>query len=168
MELFEDVVFNAFCRPTGEDFPSPTGDKMAPKYEMAIDSNGHKTLVQNGETNIYEIIQESLEGSKIENIIKRIMGGDFSDIRNGGVYMDTTELPKSLMEMQNLTIKMENAFMKLPLEERAKYNHNVGEYLKSLDEKLAKAVENDGRVQTVDEQKVSEGTERGTSEPGTN
>lgn len=136
VDLLDTPVFSAFCRPCGEDYPSPSGSKMADKYEMRIDKHGHKTLEKVGETDIYAIIQESLEGTKIENIINRIMHGDVSMVRSGGAYFDATELPTSLMELQNLNIKIENSFNALPVEERAKYNHNVGEYIKHLDEEL--------------------------------
>lgn len=161
LDLTDTAVFSALCHPTGNDFFTPCGSQMADKYEMKLDKNGHKVLEKVGEINIYDKIQESLEGCKIENIINRIMAGDTSMLRNSpGVYMDCTELPKSLMELQNLNIKLENQFMALPVDERAKYNHNVGEYLKAIDDEMQKKMKEVANANTNESAvpPVSEGT----------
>lgn len=106
-----------------------TGKPTAPKYEHIINKHGLKELKQTGEINVYEKIQENLEESKLENIIARVVQGDTSALRPDGLYMDTSELPKNMIEARQAIQKMENTWQTLPVELRAKYNHNLDEFI---------------------------------------
>ncbi|UPW41184.1 internal scaffolding protein [Sigmofec virus UA08Rod_5306] len=109
---------------------APAGEKQEPVYEMDVDLYGHKFLVETGKTNIYERIQESLEETKIENIIRRALGGDEEALRvMHGTYTDVTNAPKSLAEMQQLIIKANQDFEKLPIEVREKFNHDPMQFI---------------------------------------
>ncbi len=109
---------------------TPTGDKEATTYQTTIDENGHKITEAVGKTNIYNRIQSSLEETKIENIIKRFTEGDMSAFRTGNpIYADITGAPKSLMEAQNMIIKITDEFNSLPVEVRAKFDHSPEKYV---------------------------------------
>ena len=109
---------------------TPTGDKEATTYQTKIDENGHKITEAVGKTNIYDRIQSSLEETKIENIIKRFTEGDMSAFRTGEpIYADITSAPKSLMEAQNMIIKITDEFNSLPVEVRAKFDHSPEKYV---------------------------------------
>lgn len=109
---------------------SPTGKMTEDTYSIEIDLKGHKTLTKSGETNIYDKIQESHEETKIENIIRRAVGGDETALAvMHGTYADVTKMPKSLAEMQQQIIKATQEFEKLPLELRRQFNHSVEEYI---------------------------------------
>lgn len=110
--------------------PSPSGEKLEDTYEMRITPRGHKILEKNGKTDVYEFIQTSLEETKIENIIRRALGGDESALATmHGVYMDVSDAPKSLAEMQQAVITATLEFEKLPLEIREKFNHSAMQYV---------------------------------------
>ncbi|UPW41115.1 internal scaffolding protein [Sigmofec virus UA08Rod_5492] len=110
--------------------PSPAGEKEEDVYEIDIDLRGHKTLQKTRMTNVYELIQESLEETKIENIIRRALGGDESALATmHGVYMDVSDAPKSLAEMQQAVITATEEFLKLPIEVREKFNHSAMQYV---------------------------------------
>lgn len=110
--------------------PSEAGEKEESTYEIVVDVRGHKTLEKNGKTNIYDLIQESLEETKIENIIRRALGGDQEALAvMHGQYIDVTEAPKNLAEMQQAIIAATNEFNKLPLEYRAKFNHSPEQFV---------------------------------------
>lgn len=115
---------------TPETEPAPTGSKTEPVYEMTINLKGHKVLKKTGETNIYDIIQEGLEESKIENIIRRATEGDAYALNTmNGQYMDITDVPKSLAEAQNFVIQAKNEFDQLPINIRRQFDMSAEAYI---------------------------------------
>lgn len=113
--------------------PAPAGEEFEQEYIEKIDENGHKYLEESGQTNIYDRIQASHEETKIYNIIKRYEQGDETALdRVTGMYIDSTGMPKSLMEAHQRIAEIENAFEKLPLEIRADFNHNPSEFISRM------------------------------------
>lgn len=124
------MKFNtAYNRPKTE--PAPTGEKFEDTYEMDIDENGHKTLkLSETKENVYEKIQESLEETKIENIIRRALGGDPTALAaTQGEYFDATDAPTSLAEAQKMIIAATQEFFQLPLDIREKFEHSPEQYI---------------------------------------
>lgn len=115
----------------GKKNPSPSGEKFESTYEMDIDENGHKILKKSPlKENVYEKIQESLEETKIENIIRRAVGGDPTAMAvTQGEYFDATDAPTSLAEAQQMIIHATEEFYKLPLEIREKFDHSPEMYI---------------------------------------
>lgn len=118
----------------GKRNESPAGEKFEITYEMDIDENGHKTLKKSERLeNVYEIIQESLEETKIENIIRRAVGGDPTALSTmHGEYIDATNAPASLAEAQRMIIQATEEFFKLPVEIREKFDHSPEMYINEL------------------------------------
>lgn len=111
-------------------FPTEAGSEYATTYEIELDEKNHKTLVATGKTHTYADIQSHLEETKIENILARALLGDDEALhRVEGRYIDTTEMPKTLAEAQNMIIKLTNEFEALPLEQRRAFNFSVEEYI---------------------------------------
>lgn len=104
---------------------APAGSKYELTYGYTINKHGQKVLAVNGETNVYEKIQEQLEESKIENILARAAAGDNSVFRPNGIYIDTTEMPNNLIEARQQMQQLENVWNGLPKEIREKYNYDV-------------------------------------------
>lgn len=120
--------YTAYNRPDTQ--AAPSGIKEEPVYQMQIDNKGHKCLVQTGMTNIYDIIQESLEQSKIENIIRRAREGDPYALETmNGQFIDATDLPTSLAEAQSFVIKAKNEFDQLPIEIRRQFDMSAEKYV---------------------------------------
>lgn len=115
----------------GKTEPAPSGSKYEYIYEMDIDENGHKTLKKTEkQENIYEKIQESLEETKIENIIRRALGGDpMALAQTNGQYFDATDAPQSLAEAQRMIIQATDEFFKLPITIREKFDHSPEKYI---------------------------------------
>lgn len=111
-----------------------TGDKFHPEFEIKVDKNGHKTLVETGEhTNRYAKIQEDLESTKIENIIKRAQLGDPDALsRKEGMYLDLAEMPNSFKEAQDKILKIKSEFEKLPIEIRRQYDMSPEKYIQEF------------------------------------
>lgn len=106
------------------------GSGIQKTYRMAIDLNGHKYLEEDGEVNLYQKIQESLEETKIENIVRRAVGGDSQALNvMHGVYADVTNAPRTFAEMQQAVITATEEFRKLPVDVREKFGHSVEKYV---------------------------------------
>ena len=120
-----------FKTPYGERtrYHIPTGNGIENEYGYEIDKFGRKILVKTGESNLYEKIQESAEICKIENILKSASIGDMSNFRPDGIYMDTTEIPNNMIEVQKQIQNMENTWNALPNEIKEKYNYDKGEFI---------------------------------------
>ena len=83
------------------------------------------------------MIQEDLEGTKIENILHAVAMGDLSALRQREtIYADATNMPKTLMEAQNLVLKMKNEFEKMPLEVRKLFDNSPEKYVDEMGTEL--------------------------------
>lgn len=116
--------------------PHPECSKEINTYELEIDKDGKKELVQKGKTNIYEKIQAQLEETLIYNILNKYQNGDQEIINKltamDGMYGDYTNTPKTLAEAQQTVIDAHNQFNDLPLELRKEFNYSATEFLASL------------------------------------
>lgn len=109
----------------------PVGSQIVPEYTYVVDTYGRRVLEQTGEHNIYDIIQESLEETKIENVLARAVQGDTSGLRANGQYIDTTTIPNNLIEAKQAIQALENTWYGLPQDIRSKYNNNIDEFVAS-------------------------------------
>lgn len=105
---------------------SPIHILYGPRY----DENGVLELVEKGRENIYDLIQSHKDSVDIHILLKRFEAGDVDVLSKvQGVYADVTDLPKNYADLLNKVIDGENAFMELPVELRAKFNHSFAEFL---------------------------------------
>ena len=109
------------------------GDSFLNEYQEEIDKNGQKELVKIGEKNIYAMIQVDLEGTKIENILHAVAMGDLSALnQREAFYIDSTTMPKTMMEAQNMVIKAKQEFDNMPLEVRKLFNNSAEQYVSEM------------------------------------
>lgn len=110
---------------------SPVKVTYAPQY----DKNGVLDLVVSGQENLYDYIQSFAESCDIHVLLDRYRDGDASVLsRVQGFYGDVTDMPKTYAEVLNSVIAGENAFMKLPVEIRAEFNHSFAEWMAAMDQ----------------------------------
>ena len=104
------------------------------EYQEEIDKkSGKKKLVCIGKKNVYEIIQQDLESTKIENILHKLAVGDLSVLRQAELtYVDEKDFPHSLMEAQNIVIKAKQEFAKMPVEVRKLFNNSAEQYVSEI------------------------------------
>lgn len=119
---------------TPERYYSPIGSIYDNVYQEEIDpETGKKSLVISGKTNVYERIQQDLEGSKIENIMAKLAAGDLTVLRSGDlIYADATEMPKTLMEAQNIVVKAKQEFENFPMEVKRLFNNSAEQYVSEM------------------------------------
>ena len=106
--------------------PSPAGSEWAEKCVIDVDSEtGAKVLKIVGRENIYEKIQECLEPTKIENIIRRFKEGDRSALgRPDGIYTDISDMPTNIIEAQKRIQEVRAKFASLPSEIKERFGND--------------------------------------------
>lgn len=113
--------------------PAPTGNGTEKTYHYIINHEGKKELVEDSYEDVYEIIQASLEGVKIENIIRRYTQGDPTALEAvRGSYLDATAMPTNLMDLNNLLLNAQADFNKLPLEIRKQFDFSLDKYVNTM------------------------------------
>lgn len=118
---------------TPKIIPTNPGDEFLDVFQEEILKDGTKGLVKTGKKNVYDMIQEDLESTKIENILKAVAAGDLSVLRSQEpVYIDATTMPKTLMEAQNIVIKAKGEFDKMPDEVRKIFDYNAELYVSEM------------------------------------
>lgn len=109
---------------------TPEGNQYINTYQEEITKKGKLRLVRTGQTNVYESIQADLESTKIENILHQLAMGDLNALKQReATYCDVTTMPKSLMEAQNLVIRMKDEFYKMPVEVRKEFDNSAEKYV---------------------------------------
>ena len=124
-------VYTLFDTP--KRIPTPEGTRFLDVYQESIGKDGHITLEKVGETNIYEMIQSHLEETKIENILHAVAMGDINALNQREIfYADSTVMPKTLMEVQNIVVKAKAEFETFPLEVRELFNNSCEQYVSEM------------------------------------
>lgn len=117
---------------SAERIPSPAGSKFLTTYTITTE-NGREELEPTGKNNIYDMIQADLEDSKIENVIKKVMMGDLSVLRQSEPqYIDASTMPNDMMTIQNIIVKTKQEFEKMPEEVKKLFNYSAEEYVNEM------------------------------------
>lgn len=124
------MIYNQLNRP--ETIPSESGTPYINTYIEVMKKHGIE-LEKNGETNVYEMIQLSKDECDINKILQRLSMGDYNALNQRDVaYVDSTTLPKSLMEAENLRLRATDEFYKMPLEVRREFNNSPEQYVNEM------------------------------------
>lgn len=111
---------------------SKHGNPYVTEYIAEYDTAGVLQLRENGKKNLYEYIQSHEESVNVKRILERYRQGDVTALnRVQAKYMDVTDMPKSLVEAINLVEQSKVEFNQLPVDVKAKFNHNYAEWLLS-------------------------------------
>lgn len=125
------TVYTQFNRP--KTIPVEPGNNFLNVYQEEILKDGTKGLVCTGKKNVYAMIQEELEASKIENIMKAVAQGDLSRLRTEQpTYIDATTFPKTLMEANNIVLKAKQEFEKMPDAVKKEFNYDSELYVSMM------------------------------------
>lgn len=136
-----------------EKFYTASGEKIVDEYGLKV-VNGQIQVCVIGKIDIYTPKQEALEGTYLPRMIDRFLNGNMSPIQfdefvNSHSWQagDFTDLPKNLMEFENLKIKATGIFNSLPgkirdlfgqSQERFISEFGSGEALKKLNDYFGK------------------------------
>lgn len=102
----------------------------APKFA----EDGTMELVEVGKENLYDYIQSHKDSVDINLILQRFARGDVAALqRRQAMFGDFSDAPTSYADALNSMAFAEQYFNSLPLETRAKFDHNFHRFLVSLD-----------------------------------
>lgn len=125
------MIYSQITKPDHRHTPS--GSIFLNTYEESIDDLGRLTLEKTGQTNIYAKIQEEHETTKIESILHAVAMGDLNALnQREAMYVDSTTMPHSLREAQELVIKAKNEFYNMPIEVRKEFNNSPEQYVSEM------------------------------------
>lgn len=103
-------------------------------YGPTYDENGTLELTVKGRENLYDYIQSHKDSCDIKLIVDRCARGDLSALSKAqGMYGDFTTMPKTYAEALQALTDAENFFMSLPVETRAKFDHDPKKFIASMD-----------------------------------
>lgn len=110
---------------------TPSGEKEEEIWAMKLDDKGNQVFYCEGKTNIYEKIQAHKDGVLLENLLKMCYDTNDMSILNvrEAEYMDISEMPNNIYEAHRKIKEMENYFSTLPVEIRAKFDHNFDKFV---------------------------------------
>ena len=110
-----------------------SGSDYEDEFIEEIGEDGKIQLVKIGEHNVYADHQVDLESTKIENILHAVAMGDLSALqKREAMYVDVTNMPKTLMEAQNIVIKAKQEFYNMPLEVRKEFDNSPEKYVSEM------------------------------------
>lgn len=109
------------------------GNRMKDEMQLRI-VDGNEELEKIGETDLYEYIQSHKDSVDIKLIIDRCASlNDYSLLfKQPAQFMDTTYMPKSLVEAHAMVKDAENYFALLPVEIKEQYDNNFTEFISDL------------------------------------
>ena len=109
---------------------SDPGSPIHVVLQPELQKDGTLKLVPVGKENTDEIIASYYESTTLECILAKFANGDMSALnRYQPLYIDVTEMPKSLAEAQQKIINAEYAFNALPAEVKQQFGNNFNVWL---------------------------------------
>lgn len=103
-------------------------------YQPKFDENGVMDLVVSGREDLYDFIQSHADSVDIHVILARYQNGEIDALsRVQGAYGDFTNMPTSYAELLNRVNEGQSFFNSLPVDIRAKFNHNFAEFMAAMD-----------------------------------
>lgn len=126
----KQVFYSQYNRP--KTLPCNSGSKFLNKYQETI-KEGIRSLIKVGKTNVYDIIQSHAKEGDVKWIIAQFSKGNLDVLRKGDpVYTDATTMPTSLMEAQNLCLRMKQEFEQMPSEVKKAFNYSSDLYIEKM------------------------------------
>lgn len=161
----KQIFYSQLNRP--KTLPCNPGTKFLTKYQETI-KEGVRSLIPIGKTNVHDIIQSHAKEGDVKWIIAQFANGNLDVLRKSEpVYTDATTLPTSLMEAQNLCLRMKQEFEEMPAEVKKAFNYSSDMYIEKMgtqefqeimkpyNEKIAKIAEEESAAEY--NRKIKEG-----------
>lgn len=123
-------------RETATAKATEAGEAIRRTYLWELNEKGEKVLTLDQIIDQQAEIDSYLEETKLENIIRRasidpdIAARLMPDM--GGGIQDATEMPKNLMELQNIMLRAEQIWDEIPKEIKLKFDNNVDKFVASF------------------------------------
>lgn len=114
---------------------SNPGNPIKQLFSGSYNERGQVELKEDGTEDLYAFIQSFAESTDIHSILRRYQNGEVDVLEKvQGFYGDITEMPKTYAEALQRIADSEKIFISLPVDVRAKFNHNFSEFLAASDD----------------------------------
>lgn len=119
--------------PHGPVYQEP-GNPIKVVYSPRYDERGVLDLVATGQEDLYSYIQSHKESTDIHVLLDRFVNGEQDVLqRMQGFYGDVTSMPKTYAEVLNAVISGEEAFSRLPVEVKQRFDNSFAVWLAAMD-----------------------------------
>lgn len=155
------MIFTSLNRPPRTK--TPHGSIYLNEYQEEISENGQLNLIKIGCKNVYAMIQEDAESTKIENILHAVAMGDLQALKQReATYVDATTMPHNLMEAQNIILRAKDEFYKMPLEVRKEFRNDPEVYVSEMgtEEFLKKMAPYNEKILAISKENQIKSTEK--------
>lgn len=134
------------------DFPkTEPGDHFMNIYKWRVDDDGNMIRKIVKTENIYDRIQAARDSVDLNKILERYENGDASALQKvQGMYIDTTELPKTYHELYKAVQIHNDAFNSMPVEIKQAFDNNPAKFWKEFGTDKFDAIINDYRQMVYD------------------
>lgn len=123
-------------RETATAKATEAGETIRRTYLWEINKKGEKVLTLDQIIDQQAEIDSYLEETKLENIVRRASIDPDLAARlmpdMGGGLQDATEMPRNLMELQNIMLRAEQIWEEVPKETKLKFDNDVDKFVASF------------------------------------
>lgn len=127
------MVFNTQYDRRAPVYQEP-GSRERLVYSPRYSDTGVLDLVVTGKENLYEYIQSHAQSVDIHYLLDRFVNGETDVLqRMQGFYGDVTSMPKTYAEVLNAVIAGEEAFSRLPVEIKQRFDNSFAVWMTSME-----------------------------------
>lgn len=99
-------------------------------YGSKVLSNGRIATFEKSKEDYYAYINSFADSVDINKTIQKFVNGDINALnQRKGEFIDCTQFPTNYAEVLNVINNATNIFNSLPIEDRAKFNFNLNEFI---------------------------------------
>lgn len=124
----------SYDRPAPVEYPT-----TRPVFQEVVKKDGSISIEKVGEENFFQATQEAVKDTLIYNLIdqyERTLDGSIFGTPSVGGFIDTTSMPKDLMQAENVRAQAKQLFESLPADARKKYGNDFTTFLVDINAKL--------------------------------
>lgn len=115
---------------------SDSGSPVKTVYSPVVKSDGSIDLQPSGKENTDDFIQSFAESTDMAFILAQLANGDTSVLNRGSpLFGDFTSMPKTFAELLQLHIDSDNAYDRLPVELKQKFDNDKNKFFASAGSK---------------------------------
>ncbi len=116
-----------------ERIRSCTGSSEKIVFGSKVLSNGRIATFEKGKEDYYAYINSFADSVDINKTIQKFLNGDINALnQRKGEFIDCTQFPTNYAEVLNVINNATNIFNSLSVEDRAKFNFNLNEFITAI------------------------------------
>lgn len=109
------------------------GSPIKTIYGSTIDKNGNIIVKEKGKEDLYAYIQSFADSVDINVTLAKFANGDTTALnKKEGLFIDTTEFPKTYAEALNIINDSRNYFDTLSADVRSKFDNDINKFIATI------------------------------------